>query len=453
MGDYRSSRAGTRQNLSWLGVSYALLAFGGAVALAQESPELPSKPLTAGELVAAPQAHFYKGKAPGRGNSYVARFEEDYGYLRDPARSTDFFDPLKYIAIDRDRDIYITLNGEARFRYDYTDQRNLRVAPAATPARVAGVPPVFTRAMAVSTNQLYKQRYMLGGDLHLGPNLRFYGELYHGQQTGHAWVRQCPAASAASWAAVNAFGEVWDIADGIKTGLRAGRQQVYLGNNLQVRANVSTNLPSPVFDGFRAYRDWGDARIDAFGFNLVQFQNGVLRERDNSHVNLWGFYGSYDLPKFATAGEELRGSFDLFYLGWRSGTFGGGRGAGIYNAQALLTGDRVVAATGAGFVASQDHRHTVGLRTYGGIGNVDYDWQGAYQGGSYAGLRVDAFAVNTDTGYTFHEAPWKPRLGVHIDWASGGADRDRRHTAYLSADVPEHAVLRAEQPVRADQFL
>ena len=39
------------------------------------------------------------------------------------------------------------------------------------------------------------------------------------------------------------------------------------------------------------------------------------------------------------------------------------------------------------------------------------------------GCGVDAFAFNTDTGYTFHGVPWKPRLGVHIDRASGGADR------------------------------
>ena len=42
---------------------------------------------------------------------------------------------------------------------------------------------------------------------------------------------------------------------------------------------------------------------------------------------------------------------------------------------------------------------------------LDYDWQGAYQIGSYAGLRVNAFAFNTDTGYTFHTVPWKPRIG------------------------------------------
>ena len=43
--------------------------------------------------------------------------------------------------------------------------------------------------------------------------------------------------------------------------------------------------------------------------------------------------------------------------------------------------------------------------------------------------------------------------GCHIDGASGGADKRRRDAAHLSADVPEHAVLRAEQRVRADQFL
>ena len=127
MRDRRSPQTGTRWNGIWLAVPCVALVIGGVATQAQESPELPPKPLTATEPVAAQQVSFYKGKGPGRGNSYVARFEEDYGYLRDPAKSTDFFDPLKYVAIDRDRDIYLTLNGEARFRYDYTGYRNLAV--------------------------------------------------------------------------------------------------------------------------------------------------------------------------------------------------------------------------------------------------------------------------------------------------------------------------------------
>ena len=411
---------------------------------------MPSKPLTATEPVSTRQVRFYKGKGPGRGNSYVARFEEDYSYLRDPTRSTDFFSPLKYIAIDRDRDIYLTLNSEARFRYDYTGYRNLAVAPAATPSRVPGGQAAFTPATGVSNNQLYKQRYALGGDLHLGPNLRLYGELYHGQQTGHAVGPVVPGNQRSKLAAVNAFGEVWDIGDGVKTGLRAGRQQVYLGNNLQVRANVSTNLPSPVFDGFRTYRDWGDARVDAFAFNLVQFQNGILQDDDNPHVNLWGFYGSYDLPKFAAAGEELRSSFDLFYLGWRSGTFGGGRGAGVYNAQALLTGGPVIAATGAGIRrqpgppphdrAAQLWRHRqCRLRLAGRLSGRQLC--------RAAGRRLrDQYRYRLPVSRGAVEAAARGTYQLCL----GRRRPHRRHTAHLSADVPEHAVLRAEQPVRTD---
>lgn len=392
-------------------------------AFAQESPELPAKPFTEAEPVSGEQTQFYKGKGPGRGNSYLERYEEDYSYLRDPTRSTDFLDPLKFIPLDTEGEAYLTLNGEVRFRYDNTDHRNLAVATAAAPARQFGKLPALTAATDVSTNQLYKQRYELGADLHLGPNIRFYGELYHGQQTGHHIGPTVPGNQRDELGLVNGFTELYGIVDDAKTGFRAGRQEIFFGNNLQVRANVSTNLPSPVFDGFRAYRDWGPARIDAFAYNLVQFVDGILQDRDNPHVNLWGVYGSYDLPRFALVGEDAHSSVEPFYFGWRASPFTGGKGAGLYDDRALLTGSRIVAATGTGFIASQDRRSTFGLRSYGAIRNFDYDWQGAYQTGSYAGLQVDAFAFNTDTGYTFHELPWKPRVGIHIDGASGGADK------------------------------
>jgi len=409
----------------WLAALCVPFLTTGAGAWAQESPELPAKPITSAQPRTGEEILFYKGKGPGRGNSYVARYEEDYGYLRDPAKATDFFDPLKFIGIDADRDIYLTLSGETRFRYDDTAQRNFAVATAATPAKNPGGTPTLTPATAVSNNELYKQRYELGADLHVGPNFRLYGELYHGQQTGHDVGPSVPGSQRDELGLVNGFGELYGILDGAKTGLRAGRQQVYLGNDLQVRANVSTNLPSPVFDGFRAYRDWGYARVDAFAYNLVNFSNDVLQDHDNAHVNLWGLYGSYDLPKLGlSGGDDAHISVDPFYLGWRSSPFAGAKGAGIYNDRGLLTGAKIVAATGAGFVASQDHRDTFGLRVYGEVAeNIDYDWQGAYQAGSYAGLTVDAFAFNTDTGYAFHDLPWKPRIGVHIDGASGGADK------------------------------
>ena len=146
---------------------------------------MPGKDITAAQPVTAAELRFTKGKGPGRGNSYLARYEEDYSYLRDPGRSRDPFDPLKLIPLDPAGDIYLTINGETRFRYDYTDHRSFGVAGSATPAKLLGGVPLLTPATGTNTNQLYKQRYALGGDLHLGPNLRFCADLYHGQQTGH----------------------------------------------------------------------------------------------------------------------------------------------------------------------------------------------------------------------------------------------------------------------------
>src|SRR5580765_6851323 len=101
----------------WLAALCAALGLPAIGASAQESPELPAKAVTSAQPVSGEEIRFTKGKGPGRGNSYVARFEEDYSYLRDPGRSADFFDPLKFIALYPDGDIYLTLSGEVRFRY------------------------------------------------------------------------------------------------------------------------------------------------------------------------------------------------------------------------------------------------------------------------------------------------------------------------------------------------
>ena len=100
----------------WLAAACAVAALGAMEAAAQESPELPARSQAATQAAPEPQLRFYKGKGPGRDNSYVERFEEDYAYLRNPAGSRDFFDPLKFIPLDAAGDVYLTLNGETRFR-------------------------------------------------------------------------------------------------------------------------------------------------------------------------------------------------------------------------------------------------------------------------------------------------------------------------------------------------
>ena len=60
----------------------------------------------------------------------TVRWDEDYGYLKDPARRTDFLDPIKYIPIDDQPDWYLSLGGQVRDRYEYFHHVNFDARPA-----------------------------------------------------------------------------------------------------------------------------------------------------------------------------------------------------------------------------------------------------------------------------------------------------------------------------------
>ena len=61
---------------------------------------------------------------------------------------------------------------------------------------------------------------------------------------------------------------------------------------------------------------------------------------------------------------------------------------------------------------------TLGARIKGTPGPWDYTGEGAWQFGRKAGQQVRAWAMATTGGYTF-ESPYKPRVGVEYDYASG----------------------------------
>jgi hypothetical protein len=90
----KARRAG-RRNRATIAALCASFAATGFDALAQESPELLDRSVTSEQPVDPEGSRFTKGKGPERGNSYVARFEEDYSFLRDAALASDFLDPLK----------------------------------------------------------------------------------------------------------------------------------------------------------------------------------------------------------------------------------------------------------------------------------------------------------------------------------------------------------------------
>jgi hypothetical protein len=87
--------------------------------------------------------------------------EEDFSYLKDPAKRDDPFDPLKYIPLMGKEDWVLSLGGEARERYEYFNNRNFG-------------------AGTQDHNGYLLQRYMFFGDANLGRNVRVFGEFKSG---------------------------------------------------------------------------------------------------------------------------------------------------------------------------------------------------------------------------------------------------------------------------------
>ncbi len=353
----------------------------------------------------------------------TARHAEDWSFLRDPAKAREPMDGAKFIPLTPEGEAYLTFNGEMRMRFDYTERKNFMVAPSATigPGNIVRL----TRAAGAPDSELLKQRYAFGADLHLSQHLRFYAEIMHAEQSGHGAGTVVPASQRNELALVNGFAEATLPLEGVKLGVRVGREALFFGNNRQIASNVATSLPDPTFDGVRVYIDARSARLDLFSYNVYRYADGFL-DGIETHRRLWGAYATAALPETNLLGIVAKPTLDLFYFGFRSAANPVGAGSGNYDALPLANSSTI--STTRGFVAGTDLRHSLGLRLHGRAGPFDWDYDAALQTGQFAERRVEAWAFNTNSGLNFETLPWRPRLGVKVNGASGGAENGRVQT-------------------------
>jgi hypothetical protein len=121
----------------------------------------------------------------------------------------------------------------------------------------------------------------------------------------------------------------------------------------------------------------------------VDIRRNSFDDKSNQDQSLWGVYGSSQISALPGA------STDLYYFG-------------TTNKEAKYTA-----------VSGSENRHTFGSRLYGKSGAFDGDVELMLQGGTIEDKDIRAFALATDTGWTFDTVPWKPRLGLKTDVISG----------------------------------
>ncbi|OUL98815.1 alginate export family protein [Variovorax sp. JS1663] len=301
------------------------------------------------------------------------RFDEDWSPLRDPALRTDFLDPLKWIPLNDSGSWYATLGGELRERYEYVR----------APVFGLGSPP---------RNDYFLSRASLFADIHFGPGFRTFVEIAAAHAPG--WSGSPPATQKDTLDVLQAFGEAkLSLGEG-QLSVRAGRQQMSFGSSRLVGVRDSPNIRRS-FDGVRVtWIESKDLRVDAFAVQPVAPRTGRFDDGRDRAQDLWGVYATTNVP--AVAGLKA----DLYYLGLnrRDARF----------AQGVET----------------EHRHTVGARLFGSHADFDWNIEGIFQFGNFGGSSIRAWALSSDTGYTFSDRTWTPRIGLKADAFSG--DRNLR---------------------------
>jgi len=303
------------------------------------------------------------------------RYDQDYSYLADPnARSGAWWEPLKYIPSDESDDVYLTLGGEVRVRYEHYENNNWGQEPAPDDGYVW-------------------YRVLPTADFHLGQHVRLFGELIG------AWAEgKQPFNTPVDATGVDILQGFADFTvplgdENTSLTLRPGRQLLSYGTERLIGTRYGPNVLQ-TFDAIKTFVDGDGWRVDGFYARPVEVGQDDFDDQSHEDFSTWALYSTIDLPVGKGSG------LDVYYIGYDND-------AAIFN-------------QGPG----SEQRHTVGARIFGEAQGWDWNWEAMYQFGEFGDGDISAWSASSSTGYTFADLPLSPRLGLKANIISGDDDPD-----------------------------
>jgi hypothetical protein len=292
------------------------------------------------------------------------RDSEDWQSLRDPACRSDLWDEWKFIALGEGP--RLTLGGDARL--------------------------VLINARYLSfgneggdNHNVFLQRYHVHANMRVSSDLRVFAELKsnheHGREPGPLVTDVDRLDVHQAFVDVGAESSV----------LRVGRQELVYGSGRRIFPRNGPNVRGN-FDAVRYSARPGDWRADAFAFRPVAIDPGTFDDNTVRDATFWGVYATGPQPWLAPA------LIDLYYIGTSR------------NAVRFQQG-----------VASEQ-RQTVGARLSGRVDAWDHDHEVTLQWGRFGAASIQAWAIASETGYTWPDVKRRPRASLRVSVASG--DRD-----------------------------
>ena len=308
------------------------------------------------------------GAVPQFTRSYsLLRENEDWSLLADPALREDTWDPAKYIPLGR-QGWYLTIGGEMREEFEHVANDNW--------------------GKQSYTNAFFLQRYMLHTDWHFGDHFRAFIQLKSGLESFRQGGPRPIDEKKFDFEA--AYIEIGSLSGRKRIVLRVGRQELNYGSGRLVSVREGPNVRQS-FDGFKIRSQEGAWIIDAFAVRPDLDKPGFFNNVPDHGTAFWGFYATRPLHRGV--------SLDAYYLGL----------------------DRQRATYNRG--AATEVRHTTAARLWRPVASKesgwDFDYEGAWQFGTFGAVGIKAWTLATDTGYGFPNARLKPRLSLKADLSSG----------------------------------
>jgi len=301
-----------------------------------------------------------------------SRYLEDYSYLKDASRRTDFWDSIKYIPLNDSGSAYLSFGGETRQHYESIRNENWG----------AGVE---------DNNGWYLQRYLLHADLHLGDQFRLFSQIMSGIETGRT---AGPRGVDEDRLDLNQlfFDFSPESLKNKKLTFRVGRQEIIFGSRRFINYRERPNLRLS-HDAVKIMAKAGRTDITAFAGRPVKLERDYFDNNSGNEHSFWGLYSVTDV------GWTFPQKLDIYYIG-------------LNREQAVFDQGR-----------ANELRHSFGSRLSGKYGALDYNFEFMYQFGSFGDSTISAYTLASDTGYTWKlGTESKIRFSLRADIYSGDDD-------------------------------
>jgi alginate export protein len=309
-----------------------------------------------------------QAKGAERSMFQTLRYNEDWSFLRDRTQRTDFFDPVKYVPLDTNENWYLSYGADARLKYELYSESVFNQKPA-------------------DDNGFLLQRYLIHADIHAAPYFRVFGQL---QSSLEDFRNGGPRPTDRDDLDLHqAFFDASIPVNGDDTvTLRGGRQEMAYGSQRLISVRESPNNRLAI-DAVRLLTKFGDWRADAWVSQPVEIDTGIFDDQRIQETTSWGGYITG--PLHFIPGLNA----DFYYLG--------------------LSRQNAKFARGT----ADELRHSLGTRLFGKRDALDWNFEFVGQFGSFGNDGILAWTAASDTGWTFPNAPAKPRAFLRADIASG----------------------------------